>query len=82
MLKKILKKILFIFNLKESIPLFFNFFKSEEVKTRKKIMYAVIILGYIGLPLDFIADFIPVVGLMDDITVLAFIIDRMRKNIQ
>ena len=48
----------------------------------KTITYALVAVIYFVDPLDLVPDFLPVVGLMDDATVVAFVIRSIGKDLQ
>ncbi len=47
-----------------------------RVPRRRKLLL-VIAAGYLALPIDFVPDFIPVIGQLDDAIVLAFVIRHL-----
>lgn len=47
----------------------------------KTILYAASALVYFVSPLDFIPDFIPIAGFLDDITVITFVVGSIKKDI-
>lgn len=49
--------------------------------SRKSIIIGVAVLLYLVTPLDIIPDFIPVIGLMDDISLMAWFVDAFSKEI-
>jgi Uncharacterized conserved protein len=55
--------------LKSDIPAIFIALRKKETPALSKI-FAVITIGYALSPIDFIPDFIPVIGLLDDLILL------------
>lgn len=47
----------------------------------KTIIYAATAIFYLINPLDIIPDFIPIIGFVDDITVIGFVINSLQKDI-
>lgn len=76
---KFLKRIKFIFKFWNSIPFIVDFFRTKEVDLYKKILSSLMILTYAFFPFDLIPDFISLFGIVDDIVVTSFIIERMVK---
>lgn len=56
-----------------------DFFRSSQVKGTTKLLYVVLVIGYILIPFDLIPDFFYLFGFFDDITVAAFLLQRMVK---
>lgn len=79
MLKKFLKRIRFIFKFWKSIPFIIDFFLSKEVALFKKMFSALLVLAYVFFPLDLIPDFFAFFGLVDDLIIAGFIVERMVK---
>ncbi len=48
----------------------------------KTVLYAVAAVLYFVNPLDVIPDFIPGLGLLDDITLITFVINSLKKDIE
>ena len=59
--------------LKSDIPAIFIALKKKETPVIAKV-FAGITIGYALSPIDFIPDFIPVIGLLDDIIILPILI--------
>lgn len=59
--------------LKTDIPAIFIALKKRETPIIAKI-FAGIVIGYALSPIDFIPDFIPVIGLLDDVIILPILI--------
>jgi len=56
--------------------------KGEYKKVSKKtILYAVTAILYFVIPLDFIPDFIPISGFIDDISVISFVIKSIMDDL-
>lgn len=49
--------------------------------SKKSMMIGVAVLLYLVTPLDIIPDFIPIIGLMDDISLMAWFVDAFSKEI-
>lgn len=79
-MKKLLKRIFFIFTIHKSIPFVFRFFTSKEVSWQKRALFALLIVGYAAMPLDLINDFLLGIGLVDDVAVMALLLDFMKKQ--
>lgn len=79
-LKKMLKKLFFVFTLHRSVPFVIKFFTSKEVVTKKKVFFASIIALYAVIPIDLIHDYLPLIGIVDDVTLIAIVLDRMKKH--
>lgn len=47
----------------------------------KTIIYAVTAVLYFINPLDIVPDFIPIIGYVDDITLIAFVINALQKEL-
>lgn len=71
----------------ETVPVLIDMVKSYVNKTYTKIPVKSIIaiisaLIYLVIPMDLIADFIPVVGLVDDIAVLTVCMELVQSDIK
>ncbi|OCA81993.1 YkvA family protein [Pseudobacillus wudalianchiensis] len=76
-MKKIWKRIKFVFTFRRSIPFLKDFFLSREVATFSKVLSIGLIIGYFLLPLDLIPDFIAVFGLIDDLAIFTFVLQQI-----
>ncbi|MBP1948454.1 YkvA family protein [Virgibacillus litoralis] len=72
-----LKRIRFLFKFHKSIPFLKDFFISKEIKPVTKLVYALLIISYIAIPFDIIPDFLFIFGIVDDITIAIFLLERM-----
>ena len=66
--------------LKTDIPAVFIALKHKDIPLLAKII-AAIAVGYALSPIDLIPDFIPVIGLLDDIIILPFLVAIVIKMI-
>lgn len=78
-MQRLMHRVKFLFKLHRSIPFLKDFFLSKEVSFGKKFLSVVLFIGYFWVPFDAIPDFLVVVGLVDDIAVLTFILQQMIK---
>ncbi|MGM8366204.1 YkvA family protein [Virgibacillus sp. W0181] len=78
-MKRFFNRFLFLAKFHKSIPFVKDFFMTKEVKKGRKVFFAVVIIGYIVFPFDLIPDFIFGFGVIDDITITAFLLQQMIK---
>lgn len=78
-MKKFFKRIRLIFKVKKFIPFLVEFFKTNSVPLKKKVISIGLILGYFLLPFDMIPDFLTFAGLVDDVGVMLFIFQQIIK---
>lgn len=76
---KFWKRIKFVLNVRRSFPFLKDFFLSKEVAKSKKMISVILVVGYFIFPFDLIPDFFSFVGVIDDITVLTFILQQIVK---
>lgn len=79
-MKKLWKRATFLFQFHKSVPLLFRFFTSKQISLQTRAFYFLAIFGYAFLPVDLIPDFIPVFGLLDDVTIVSFLLGNMQKQ--
>jgi uncharacterized membrane protein YkvA (DUF1232 family) len=60
-------------------PFMKEFFISKEVQLHKKALGVLLILTYAFFPFDVIPDFLSFIGVIDDVVVAGFVLDRMVK---
>lgn len=78
-MKKIFKRIRFIFKIKKFIPFIYDFYRSKQISITKKLISLLLVSIYFFLPLDLIPDFLSVFGLMDDLSIFLLILQQMIK---
>lgn len=80
-MKNLWKRVFFILTVHKSIPFVFRFFTSSEISWKKRCLFAVLILGYAAFPMDLLNDFLLGIGLIDDLAVIALLLDVMKKQV-
>ncbi|RDW17153.1 hypothetical protein CWR48_14610 [Oceanobacillus arenosus] len=78
-MKRFISRIGFLFKFHKSIPFMKDFFLSKEINNANKLLFIIVILGYIVLPLDIIPDFLLGFGVVDDVTIAILIMQLMVK---
>lgn len=78
-MRKMLRRFRFLFNLRKSIPFLLEFFRSRQVPGAYKLLSALLVIGYIMFPFDLIPDFFVFFGILDDLTLLAWILQTIVK---
>ncbi|WP_459500391.1 YkvA family protein [Bacillus sp. C1] len=78
-MKKFINRFRFMLHFRRFGPFLYEFFLSKEVAVQKKVVSIAILIGYVMFPLDLIPDFLPFFGVLDDITVVLFILQRIVK---
>ncbi|WP_156290242.1 DUF1232 domain-containing protein [Oceanobacillus salinisoli] len=78
-MKRFFHRLKFLFTFHKSIPFLVEFFVSKEVKWTTKLLFLVLIIGYIIIPFDIIPDFLVVFGIVDDITLALILLQQMVK---
>ncbi|WP_274854669.1 YkvA family protein [Bacillus methanolicus] len=76
---KFWKRLKFVLNVRRSFPFLIDFFLSNEVAISKKMISVLLVAGYFIFPFDLIPDFFSFFGVIDDITVLTFILQQIVK---
>lgn len=78
-MRKLFRRLRFLVNIRKSIPFLFAFFRSQEVPLGSKLLSGLLVLGYIVFPFDLIPDVFMFLGLVDDVTVLAWVLQTIVK---
>jgi uncharacterized membrane protein YkvA (DUF1232 family) len=76
-MKKLLKRVRFVFQIRRFIPFLVEFFRSKEIATSKKVISILFMVGYIVFPFDLIPDVFGVFGIVDDVAIFMFILQQM-----
>lgn len=76
---KVIRRLRFILNIRLFLPFLFEFFTSKTVTTSKKLLSLFLVIGYLLFPFDVIPDFLTFFGLVDDLAVLTFVLQRIVK---
>ncbi|UOQ91754.1 DUF1232 domain-containing protein [Halobacillus shinanisalinarum] len=78
-MRRIWRRIKFLFNIRKSVPFLLSFFRSHEVARSSKVTAVLLMIGYLLFPWDVIPDFLVIFGLVDDVAVLTFILQQIVK---
>lgn len=70
-----------LMNLPKSGPLVWRLALDPRVAWWRKVVFLGGALAYFLLPMDLISDFIPIIGWLDDLTVLVFLLERFIAGI-
>jgi uncharacterized membrane protein YkvA (DUF1232 family) len=76
---KYFKRLKFILKFWKFIPFLKEFFFSREVEMHKKAIGVLFILAYAFFPFDLIPDFLSLFGIIDDVVIATFVLERMIK---
>jgi uncharacterized membrane protein YkvA (DUF1232 family) len=79
LMRKLLKRVRFIFKIRRFIPFLVEFFRSKEVPSAKKLISFLLVVGYMLFPFDVIPDFFGFFGIVDDVTIFLFILQQIVK---
>ncbi|RFU68957.1 DUF1232 domain-containing protein [Peribacillus saganii] len=74
---KFFKRIKFILKFWKFIPFLKDFFVSKDVQAHKKALGVLMILTYAFFPFDLIPDFLSLIGIVDDVVIAGFVLERM-----
>ncbi|WP_316571251.1 DUF1232 domain-containing protein [Neobacillus sp. YIM B06451] len=78
-MRKFWKRIKMVFTIRKFGPFLFDFFKSDTVSLKKKLLSVGFFAGYLLLPFDAIPDFFTFFGLVDDVGILLLILQQIIK---
>lgn len=78
-MKKLWRRFRFIFNVRKFLPFLKEFFLSKEVSSSKKLLSLALFGLYAMLPFDLIPDFLGFFGILDDVTILMFVLQYIVK---
>jgi uncharacterized membrane protein YkvA (DUF1232 family) len=78
-LTKVIKRFRFMLQARKFIPFLIAYFRSTSVSNRKKVTAVLLMIGYLLFPFDMIPDFLAFFGILDDVAVLAFIMQLIVK---
>lgn len=76
---KFTKRISFIFKFWRFLPFLKDFFLTTEVKIHKKVLGVLMILTYVFFPFDLIPDYLSFLGIIDDLVIATFVLERFIK---
>ncbi|MDQ0229834.1 DUF1232 domain-containing protein [Metabacillus malikii] len=76
---KYLKRLKFIFTFWRFIPFLKDFFLSTEVTKTRKLVGVGFFLFYVFFPFDLIPDFLAFFGIVDDVVIATFLLERIVK---
>ncbi|PFK47782.1 hypothetical protein COI93_00480 [Bacillus cereus] len=78
-MKKFINRFRLMFHVRRFGPFLYEFFISKEVVMKKKILSIALLIGYVMFPFDLIPDFLLFFGVLDDVAVVLFILQRIVK---
>ncbi|QDP39125.1 YkvA family protein [Radiobacillus deserti] len=76
-MRRLFRRLKFLFNIRKSIPFLKDFFTSNQVSRRKKLISILLVVGYILFPFDLIPDFLLLFGILDDVAVAGFVLQKI-----
>ncbi|WP_418792439.1 YkvA family protein [Phosphitispora sp. TUW77] len=74
--REVAGRLLMLLNLPKSVPLVWNLVWDKRVTWIAKLVFPGAALAYFLLPYDLIPDWIPLLGQVDDLTVMFLLIER------
>ncbi|WP_071458686.1 YkvA family protein [Bacillus massilinigeriensis] len=78
-MRKLFKRLKFVLKFWRFLPFVKDFFLSKEVAANRKMISILLMVAYALFPFDIIPDFLAFFGVVDDIIVAGFILERMVK---
>ncbi|MFD1708892.1 YkvA family protein [Siminovitchia sediminis] len=76
---KYLKRMKFMLKFWKFLPFLIQFFTSKDVQLYKKALGVLLILAYAFFPFDMIPDYLAFLGIIDDVVIAGFVLERMIK---
>jgi len=74
--QQVARRLVMLLNLPKSVPLVWNLVWDKRVKWTAKLVFPGAALAYFLLPYDLIPDWIPLLGQLDDLTVMFLLMER------
>ncbi|MFC7371006.1 YkvA family protein [Fictibacillus iocasae] len=77
---KFFKRLKFVLKFWKFIPFLKDYFLTSEVALPKKLFGVGLLAAYAVFPFDIIPDFLIFFGILDEVTLAAFVLQRLVKN--
>jgi len=74
--KDVTKRLMMLLNLPKSVPLVWKLAWDKRIQWSRKLLYLGGALAYFLMPYDLFPDWFPLVGQLDDLTVLFLLVER------
>lgn len=76
-MRKLIRRIRFILNIKRSVPFLIEFFLSNLVPMKHKTLAVLLFMGYLIFPFDLVPDFLGFFGILDDLSILTWVLQKV-----